>query len=97
MDGLKSTVAQMVANSSFEVRPTAIYSNPVLLDLIDREMKQEFNVVLTSTDVGAGLTSEDAVHAGGRPAADSGVVTALHGHSGKRDSGITVLHRVRKT
>jgi hypothetical protein len=55
VDGLKSTVAQMVANSSFEVRPTAIYANPVLLDLIDREMKQEFNVVLSSTEVGAGL------------------------------------------
>ena len=46
VDGLKSTVAQMVASSSFEVRPTAIYANPVLLDLIDREMKTEFNVVL---------------------------------------------------
>ena len=56
VDGLKSTVAQMVSNSSFEVRPTAIYANPVLLDLIDREMKQEFNVVLSSTQVGAGLT-----------------------------------------
>jgi hypothetical protein len=55
VDSLKSTVAQMVANSSFEVRPTAIYANPVLLDLIDREMKQEFNVVLSSTEVGAGL------------------------------------------
>ena len=39
VDGLKSIIAQMVANSGFEVRPTAIYSNPVLLDLIDREMK----------------------------------------------------------
>ena len=48
MDGLKSTVAQMVASSSFEVRPTAIYANPVLLDLIDREMKAEFNVVLST-------------------------------------------------
>ena len=56
VDGLKTTVAQMVANSSFEVRPTAIYANPVLLDLVDREMKQEFNVVLSSTQVGAGLT-----------------------------------------
>src|SRR5580693_8833155 len=44
VDGLKSTVAQMVSNSSFGVRPTAIYANPVLLDLIDREMKAEFNV-----------------------------------------------------
>ena len=37
VDGLKSTIAQMVANSNYEVRPTAIYSNPVLLDLIDRK------------------------------------------------------------
>ncbi|MFZ0535872.1 MAG: hypothetical protein WAM47_03370, partial [Candidatus Sulfotelmatobacter sp.] len=39
VDGIKSTVAQMVSNASYAVRPTAIYSNPVLLDLIDREMK----------------------------------------------------------
>jgi len=56
VDGFKSTIAQMVANSSFGVRPTAIYANPVLLDLIDREMKTEFNVVLQSKDIGAGFT-----------------------------------------
>ncbi len=55
-DGLKTTIAQMVANSSFEVRPTAIYANPVLLDLLDREMKAEFNVVLSTREVTAGLT-----------------------------------------
>ena len=56
VDGLKGIIAQMVSNSGFEVRPTAIYSNPVLLDLIDREMKQEFNVVLSTTEVAGGLT-----------------------------------------
>ena len=55
VDGLKSTIAQMVSNSNYEVRPTAIYSNPVLLDLIDREMKTEFNVVLSTTEVAGGL------------------------------------------
>jgi hypothetical protein len=55
VDGLKSTIAQMVANTNYEVRPTAIYSNPVLLDLIDREMKTEFNVVLSTTEVAGGL------------------------------------------
>jgi len=55
VDGLKGIIAQMVANSNYEVRPTAIYSNPVLLDLIDREMKQDFNVVLSTTDVAGGL------------------------------------------
>jgi hypothetical protein len=56
VDGLKSTIAQMASNNNYEVRPTAIYSNPVLLDLIDREMKQEFNVVLSTTQVAGGLT-----------------------------------------
>src|SRR5579883_2536168 len=55
VDGLKSIVAQMVSNSSYEVRPTAIYANPVLLDLIDREMKTDFNLVLSTTEVAGGL------------------------------------------
>lgn len=55
VDGLKAKVAEMVANSSYEVRPTAIYANPVLLDLIDREMKSQFNVVLSTAEVTAGL------------------------------------------
>jgi hypothetical protein len=56
VDGLKSTIAQMVANTSFGVRPTAIYANPVLLDLIDREMKSEFNVVLGTKEITSGFT-----------------------------------------
>jgi hypothetical protein len=56
VDGLKSTIAQMVSGSSFEVRPTAIYANPVLLDLIDREMKAEFNVVMSTAQITGGLT-----------------------------------------
>jgi hypothetical protein len=56
VDGLKSTIAQMVSSSSYEVRPTAIYANPVLLDLIDREMKAEFNVVLSTAQITGGLT-----------------------------------------
>jgi hypothetical protein len=55
VDGLKEVVAQMVASSSYEVRPTAIYANPVLLDLIDREMKDQFNVVLSTTEVAGGV------------------------------------------
>src|SRR5260370_2106414 len=55
VDGIKSTIAAMVANSSYAVRPTAIYSNPVLLDLIDREMKAEFNVVLNTVEITGGF------------------------------------------
>ena len=56
VNGLKTTIAQMVSSSSFEVRPTAIYANPVLLDLIDQEMKAEFNVVMSTTQITGGLT-----------------------------------------
>jgi len=55
VDGLKSAVAQMVANNGYYVRPTAIYANPVLLDLIDREMKTEFNVVLNTDNITGGV------------------------------------------
>ena len=93
VDGLKSTVAQMVANTNYEVRPTAIYANPVLLDLIDREMKADFNVVLSTTEVSAGMQGEDALHAGGRSSVDSGMVAGLHGRSGQRLGAVAVLHR----
>jgi hypothetical protein len=36
VNGLKTAVAQMVALNGYHVRPTAIYANPVLLDLIDQ-------------------------------------------------------------
>ena len=81
-DGSRAAVAQMVANSSYQVRPTAIYANPVLLDLIDREMKSEFNVVLNTVEITGGLRGEDAVDAGGRFAADSGVGAGIHGDAG---------------
>lgn len=56
IDGLKTTVAQMLSNSSFGVRPTAIYANPVLLDLLDREAKSEFNTVLNTREIAAGIS-----------------------------------------
>jgi hypothetical protein len=88
VDGLKSTVAQMVANSSFEVRPTAIYANPVLLDLIDREMKAEFNVVLATTEITAGLRVKTlATQAGDLPLIPEWSL----GYTGTPGSGSAVL------
>jgi hypothetical protein len=55
VDGIKGAVAQMVASNGYYVRPTAIYANPVLLDLIDREMKTEFNVVLNTDNIIGGI------------------------------------------
>lgn len=55
VDGFRSTVATMVANSSYAAQPTAIYANPMLLDLLDQEMKTTFNVVLSTFEVAAGV------------------------------------------
>ena len=51
VDVLKTTVATMVNNASFQVRPSAIYSNPILLDLLDQELKTFFNVVLSTSEI----------------------------------------------
>jgi hypothetical protein len=55
VNGLKTAVAEMVANTGFYVRPTAIFANPMLLDLIDQEMKAEFNVVLNTDNITGGI------------------------------------------
>jgi len=55
VDTIKTTIAQMVANTGYYVRPTAIYGNPVLLDLIDQEMKSEYNVVLNTDQITGGF------------------------------------------
>lgn len=39
VDGFKTAVAQMVARQDYEVRPSAIYMNPILADLFDQEAK----------------------------------------------------------
>lgn len=88
VDGLKGVVAQMVASSSYEVRPTAIYANPVLLDLIDREMKTEFNVVLSSTKVAGGLRVKTlSTQAGELPLIPEWAL----GYTGTPGSGTAVL------
>jgi hypothetical protein len=57
VDGIKHAVAEMMANgASMGTRPTAIYANPVLLDLIDREMKTELNVVLETVQLESGFS-----------------------------------------
>jgi hypothetical protein len=39
VDNFKTTVAQMVTRQDYEVRPSAIYMNPLLADLFDQEAK----------------------------------------------------------
>jgi hypothetical protein len=88
VDGLKGVIAQMVANSSYEVRPTAIYANPVLLDLIDRELKSAFNTVLSTTEVAGGLRVKAlATQAGELPLIPEWTI----GYTGTPGSGTAVL------
>jgi hypothetical protein len=68
----------MLSNTSFGVRPTAIYANPVLLDLIDREMKTEFNVVLSTPSPSRAASRSRLLDPGRRDSADSGMDAALH-------------------
>jgi hypothetical protein len=41
IDSIKSKTAQMMANQTYKVRPSAIYLNPLLADFIDREAKAQ--------------------------------------------------------
>jgi hypothetical protein len=88
VDGLRTVVAQMVANSSYQVRPTAIYGNPMLLDLIDQEMKTEYNVVLNSVEITAGYRVKAlATQAGELPLIPEWAL----GYTGTIGSGTAVL------
>lgn len=55
IDGLKAKVAAMFSNPTQAVRPTAIYLNPILADLIDREAKAQ-HIDLKTVEVAAGIT-----------------------------------------
>ncbi len=55
IDGLKTAVATMVANATYVVRPTAIYLNPLLADLVDQEAKAS-RITLDSVEVVAGVS-----------------------------------------
>jgi hypothetical protein len=88
VDGLKSTIAGMVANATFEVRPTAIYANPVLLDLLDRELKTAYNVVLSTTEITGGVRVKTlATQAGELPLIPDWTIN----YTGTPGSGTAVL------
>jgi len=55
IDGLKTQVANLKAQVGFVVRPTAIYANPLLLDMIDQEAKAA-HIELRTEKITAGVT-----------------------------------------
>jgi hypothetical protein len=54
IDGIKSQVASMVANTTYVIRPTAIYIDPILGDYIDREAKAS-QITFDKVEVTAGV------------------------------------------
>ncbi len=86
--GLQNVIANMVANSQYEVRPTAIYANPVLLNLIDQELATNHNVLFSSTEVVAGVRVKTlATQAGELPLIPEWAL----GYTGTPGSGSAVL------
>lgn len=93
IDGLKAEVADMIANESFAVRPTAIYVNPILGDLIDQEERanqRQMPTVVLNTVTGGLLVQALATQAGLLPliadwALPNGTAGASTTESGKTD------------
>lgn len=54
IDGLKANIAQMVANITYVIRPTAIYVDPILGDYLDREAKAS-QIIFDKVELTAGV------------------------------------------
>jgi len=67
IDGLKAEIADIIANEDFDVRPTAIYVNPILGDLIDQEERLNQRQIPTTVlhDVTGGLVVNAIATQGG--------------------------------
>ena len=57
VDNVKAQVAAMASRTDFEVRPSALYSNPVFLDLLDREAKT-FQLYFNKVEILPGVVVE---------------------------------------
>jgi hypothetical protein len=55
IDAIKTTTAQLVANQAFDVKPSALFMNPLLADYIDQEAKAA-HIELKTKEVVAGTT-----------------------------------------
>lgn len=99
IDGLKAEVASMLANTNFQVRPTAIYVNPILGDLIDQEERtnqRQIPQMVLNTVTGGLTVNAIATQAGLLPlipdwALPNGASGASTIESGKTDYRAVIL------
>ncbi len=93
VDGFKTGVAQMVTRTDYEVRPSAIYMNPLLADLFDQEAKT-VQLYFNEVEVIPGtIVKALPTQAGVLPLVpDAGLATtAGYGGSGTQYAGIIVM------
>ena len=45
IDSIRTKIAAMVSNVAYHIRPTAIYMNPILLDILQQEIKNSPNTI----------------------------------------------------
>ena len=57
IDGIKAQIAKMAANTTYVIRPTAIYIDPILGDYLDREAKAA-QITFGSASVSLGVTAK---------------------------------------
>ena len=93
VDGLKSTIAQMLANTSYRRAADGDLCEP---GAAGPDRSRDEGGVQRGAEHQADrgrLDGEDAEHAGGRYSADSGVDAAVHGHAGFGLGGAAGVHR----
>ena len=99
VDGLKAEVASIMSDDEFEARPTAIYLNPVLGDLIDQEERlnhRQMPRTVLNTVTGGLTVNALATQAGLLPlipdwTVPNGVTGASATESGKTDYKALIL------
>jgi hypothetical protein len=99
IDALKAEVASLMAQTTFDVRPTAIYVNPVLGDKIDQEERnnqRQIPQTVLNTVTGGLLVNAIATQAGLLPiipdwALPNGTAGASSSESGKTDYKAVIL------
>ena len=82
VDGIKAQIAQMVARTDFEVRPTSIYMNPILIDKLELETKDQQQFFNESEIAPGVIVKTINTQVGPLPVVPDPSITNLNGNGG---------------